>query len=92
MIVGLLLKRSSPRCSRKPDVPDLHWMLAVHRLRGHRYFRQHLLVDKKQKGQRRCPAMPAPACTQLQRQRILMHKDLRALAMLWGKPSQSCRH
>ena len=27
-IVGLPLKRSSPRCSRKADLPDLHWTLA----------------------------------------------------------------
>ena len=50
-IVGLLLKRSSP---------DLFWSLAVHHLKGNRYFRQHLLVDKKHQAQRRCPAMPAP--------------------------------
>ena len=29
-IVSLLLKRSRPRYSRRPDVADLHWMLAVH--------------------------------------------------------------
>ena len=28
---------------------------------GHRHFRQQLLVDKMQKEQRRCSAMPAPA-------------------------------
>ena len=54
----------------------------VRRSRWHRYFQLHLLVDKTQKGQRRCPAMPA----------ILTHKDLRVAAMLWGQLSQSCQH